>query len=299
MSRGEARLGPLSVAWEVPDDLPDATGGLEHLPSIAGASIRATWLVRGSAPGPPPDHYAAFYGAARLALGPDAVRVWSPAGDFVVRSNEVSGGASGPCSVAASLALHALAAGAGLAHVHAALVRLGGRIVLAPGGSGAGKTSMALAVGRHGGELLADDAVYVESDGTAWPIRRDPRVTATTLAAHAGVSVLGTVDDGVLPKLRVRAPTAGPAMPAAIDAIVIPTIEPSGPTRVERIDAAAVFPVLLGSSALAVVEGTPRREGMIDLLAALAAIPAARLLAGPDALADPARIPRAIEAWLR
>jgi hypothetical protein len=123
-------------------------------------------------------------------------------------------------------------------------------------------------------------------------------VTSTTLAAHAELSVLGPVVEGALEKVRVQLAVAGPAAPVSVDAILIPSLDPVGPTRVTPIDGVDAFPVLVGSSALAVVEGSPRREAILDLLATLAERPAARLVAGRDALADPRVISTEVRRWL-
>lgn len=295
--RGEARLGPVCVDWAVPDGLLEAAGGLDALAADPGG-LPVTWRVERGPSAPRPARHDAFYGPSLVVAHAAEIRVWSPRADLRTTAGGVSGYASEPCALEASLALHALAAHAGLAHVHAALVRLDGRTILAPGGTGAGKTSTALAVGRHGGELLADDAVYVDSDGVAWPVRRPPHVTDTTLRAHPGIEVLGPVRDGALAKNRIRAPIAEPAAPRSIDAIILPSIDPLGFTRVERVEPAVVFPALVGTSALLPLDGLPRREELLDILATLAAVPAARLLAGPDALLDPARIPAVLSAWL-
>lgn len=297
MPRGEASLGPLAVAWEVPDAFPDAAGGLQYLAERGGT--RATWSVREGQPGAAPSRFDAFYGPVKVDFThPSGVRVWSPGAELLVREGCVEGVASGHTALPATIALHALAAHAGLAHLHAALVSIDGWNVLAPGGSGAGKTSFALAIGRHGGELLSDDLVYVDGELVAWPVRRPAHVTSTTLAAHAELSVLGPVVEGVLEKVRVQLPIRGPAALVLVDAILVPSLDPVGPTRVTPIHGVDAFPVLVGSSALAVVEGSPRREAILDLLATLAERPAARLVAGRDALEDPSVISTEVRRWL-
>ncbi|AKF06980.1 hypothetical protein [Sandaracinus amylolyticus] len=301
MSRGEARLGALSVAWDVPDALPGATGGLEHLPATTRSDDVATfpWIVDRGPVGIAPERYAAFYGPVRLVFEPfDAVRVWSPSADLRVTPKGLRGRAEGPCALAASIALHVVAAHGGLAHAHAAVVCLDGATLLMPGGSGSGKTSAALAVARGGGVLVCDDAAYVDVDRVVWPVRRPPHVSDTTLAAHPDLDVLGAVFDGSVSKFRARLPDPRDAPPARIDAVVLPTIDRGARTSIEPVEAAAVFATLLGSSALAVVPGAPHRDAMIDILADLAAVPAARLVAGPDALLDPLVIARALRAWL-
>ena len=299
MTHGEAALGALVVRWQVPDAFPDAAGGLQYLAAQRGdAAQRVTWRIDVGSPGPAPTRYDAFFGAVRLVLDGARVRLWAPHGELEIGPQSMRGVVDGPSARLAAGGPPAPAAHAGLAHQHAAVVRLDGRTLVLPGGSGSGKTSAALAIARAGGELLTDDVAYVGADHVVWPVRRPPHVAQPTLDAHAGLDVLGPVLDGVLPKLRVRVPHEGPAAPAPIDAIVLPQLDASARTHVERVEPVGVFPVLLGCSALAVVPGTPHREAMIDVLASLAELPAVRLLAGPDALADPSAIARVLREWL-
>ncbi|WP_236605474.1 hypothetical protein [Sandaracinus amylolyticus] len=290
----------MSVAWDVPDEPAGASGGLEHLGAAVGREGIAVypWVVERGAIPRAPARYAAFYGPARLVLEPDAVIVWSPHAELRVTPHGLQGRVDGPSGLPAAIALHVVAAHAGLVHTHAAVVHLDGATVLLPGGSGSGKTSAALAVARGGGVLACDDAAYVDAHRVAWPIRRPPHVSDETRAAHPDLEALGPVLDGSVAKTRVRAPSPGPASPSRVDAIVIPSIERGARTRVEPVEPAAVFATLLGSSALAVVPGTPHRDAMIDILADLATLPAARLVAGPDALEDPLVVPQLLRAWL-
>ena len=297
MPRGESQLGPLRVTWEVPDEMPEAAGGLEHLAPGADLAPAVRWEIELGAPGPLPDAHDAFFGDVRVQLGADAVRVVSPDADLRVDGGGVRGRVRARASLPASIALHALAAHAGLTHLHAAVVQLGDLTILAPGGSGAGKTRLALAVAGAGGELLTDDVVYVDGSGIAEPVRRPPHVTEDTRARFA-LRALGPVKDGLLPKQRVPAPRGGPAPRARIDRLVFPEIARVGVTRVAPIDDVDVFRGLLASSAFAMLEGAPGRESMLDTLAALAELPAARLLAGPDARATPAVLVDTLRRWL-
>jgi hypothetical protein len=288
--RGLASLGDLVVAWEIPSDHPDAAGGLEHLPLTGIPAASATWSLRSGPSGPRPSRFDAFYGETLLSFAPDHAHVWSPTAELHVEPDEVYGTVSGPCILPTAVALHTLAAFHGVLHVHAALVTLDGRTYLLPGASGAGKTSAALAVGRHGGELLADDAVYVDAELRAWGVRRPPHVTSRTLAAHPGLVDLGPVADGVLDKRRVASPTPGPAPARTIDAVLAPELDPNGATHLAPLDPANAFARLLASSMVTMVEGSPLRDSLLDRLAELAALPVSRLVAGPDALEDPSRL---------
>lgn len=290
MIRGLASLGDLVVAWEVPFDHPHAAGGLEHLPLTGIPAASATWSLRAGPSGPRPSRFDAFYGETLLSLAPDHAHVWSPTAELHVEPDEVHGNVSGPCILPTAVALHTLAAFHGLLHLHAALFTLDGRTYVLPGASGAGKTSAALAVGRHGGELLADDAVYVDAELRAWGVRRPPHVTARTFVAHPGLVDLGPVADGVLDKRRVAPPTPGPALARVVDTVLAPELDPTDTTHLAPIDPANAFARLLASSMITMVEGSPHRDLLLDRLAELAGLPGSRLIAGPDALEDPSRL---------
>lgn len=298
MLRGEAQLDDLVVTWAVPISRPEAAGGLEYLPSCDGERVSRTveFVVEEGTTTPDDGRYDAFFGDVRVRIARDRVTVYGDGARFEVSARGVLGTVGARATLAATVAVHALAAHHALVHVHAAVFRLGERTFLAPGGSGSGKTSLALAMARAGGELLTDDLTYVAPDGRAWPVRRPPHVTSTTLAAHGDLEVLGPVRDGLLPKTLVRAPTPGPASPSLVDFVVVPVID-SGPTRIEPLDGGAVFPILLASSAFAMLDASPERDAQLDTLARLAELPAARLLAGPDALAEPRRLADVVRRW--
>ena len=84
-----------------------------------------------------------------------------------------------------------------------------------------------------------------------------------------------------------------------VDAILFPSLEEAAATRVTPIEGVEAFPRMIASSAIAIVEKSPRRDEMLDTLAALAERPAARLIAGRDALHDPRVLAAEVRRWLR
>lgn len=296
MPAGSARLGPARIAWSVPDAHPEASGGLAFL-ADAAAPVGVSWRVVEGEPDALPGAHDAFLGDVRIRVAPGCVRIVGPEASFVVSPTSVEGRVRDRSSLAATTALHALAAFHGLVHVHAAVITLDGRTWLAPGGSGAGKTSLALGIARAGGELGTDDVAYVDPEGVVWPLRRPPHVLADTQARYAELSVLGPVQDGALDKKRIESPSAGPARPSPVDAVLFPCIEPTSTTHLDPIEPSQAFALLVGSSAFAMIEGSPERDRQLDTLARLAERPIACLVAGRDALEQPRVLADVVRGW--
>jgi hypothetical protein len=144
-----------------------------------------------------------------------------------------------------------------------------------------------------------DDAVYVEaasgSGEQAWPIPRPAHVATATMAAHPGLVAVGHVDEGGR-KSIVPLVGAQHTGPLPVRALLFPSIAAeSGITQIEPAD---VFSMLLGSSGLAMLERAPRRDALLDVLASLGEVRAARWSLGRDALSDPARAGAAALEWL-
>ncbi len=297
MLAGEARLGTARVAWTTPEAFPDASGGLSFL-ADGDAPRRVSWTVTKDEPRPIEGRYDAFLGDVRIRIEPEHVQIAGPDASFHVTAAAVEGRVRARPALAAATALHALAAFHGLVHLHAAAVRLDGRTVLAPGGSGAGKTSFALAIARAGGDMGSDDVTYVDAASTAWPLRRPPHVLPDTQRAHPHLVELGPVLDGMIAKSRVESPAPGPAMPSRVDAVVLPRIEAIETTRIEPVEPSRVFALLLGSSAFAMIDGSPMRDVQLDTLAHLAERPAVCLVAGRDALVEPRVLGDVLREWL-
>lgn len=106
--------------------------------------------------------------------------------------------------------------GAGWSVLHASAVERGGRVVLVLGGKGAGKTTSALLLARHGAGLVANDRVFVR-------VAEDGGVDVLPWPAAAAVG-LGLLDalgwlDGVRERLEAGEqlhPTQRPAVTEAL-----------------------------------------------------------------------------------
>jgi hypothetical protein len=185
----------------------------------------------------------------------------------------------------------------GLEVLHAGAVVVGGGAVAISGPSGAGKTSLALALRRRGAELLADDVVAVERAGEE-------------LLAHPGAPIAG-IDRGEAERLREAggeepgellaengrervaraALAAGPAPLRALfllERLAEPTAGPCfEPVTDPRQLLATTFNLLLASP--------ERLAGLLDVCAVLARGRAETVRYGPET--DPDELAAAI--WAR
>lgn len=182
----------------------------------------------------------------------------------------------------------------GLEVLHASGVAAGGEAFALLGGSGSGKTSVALALCRLGAGFLADDVLAIERDG--------PR-----LLAHPGAPVAG-IDSGEVERLRGLA-AFDEGLVLAVDtreAIVRlrPQSEPlplAGLFLLERRPDGPAWPhfepvvgpaALLASTFNLVLLGDERLEGLLDLCALAAEGPVERVVSGPEV--DPAMVAEAV-----
>src|SRR5207237_7100235 len=101
----------------------------------------------------------------------------SPRGDRVMCAPESSAHAFQRFLIAQVLPFAALLAGVEIFHASAVMMR-DGSVVGFAGPSGAGKTSLALAVCRHSASFFADDVLALEPNGAA-------------LLAHPGAPIAG------------------------------------------------------------------------------------------------------------
>jgi hypothetical protein len=184
----------------------------------------------------------------------------------------------------------------GLFHLHAAaLEEEGGRRVLVAGTSGAGKTTLALALAAAGLAPLADDAVLLTRRrgpprvvGFPRPFHLGERTAAAfpELADHLGPPAATgkrALDTRAALGVHARGEMALP------DVLLLPEIAPAARTTVEPVSTAEAFCALVECGALVVADGMPAVPEQLALLRALAdAASAARVRLGEDVLRDPA-----------
>ena len=175
----------------------------------------------------------------------------------------------------------------GLDVLHASGVVLGGGAAAFIGPSGAGKTSLAVALWRRGAGLLADDVIAVE--------RRDGE-----LVCHPGAPVAG-IERAEAERLRADGQLEAEQLeenprervvrvsledePAPLRALFLLDRRPDGPAepRFEPLNDAQI----LLSSTFNLVLASPRRlEGLLDVCALAARRRVERIVVGPAAGAD-------------
>ena len=171
--------------------------------------------------------------------------------------------------------------------LHAGSISDGERVLVAVGGTGAGKSTLAYAASRHGWTVLSDDLTFLAMDGdevVAWGLPKPLNIPGDLIGAE------GAGDDGRIviandARERVRVPLAHSPVVAAGRVSGLLLIEHAvGPGHVQRIEPGpALLKTLLPSFPLA-----PDRRRMRELFpiaAALSRLPAWTLHHD----ADPAR----------
>jgi len=192
----------------------------------------------------------------------------------------------------------------GLFHVHAAGLARGERGVLLPGDTGAGKSTLTVSLIRAGWDYLSDDALLLR-------------------AGPAGVEALAVPDEFHLdpalgerfPELAVLAEreayNAGPRrafrpeevydrspVPACVPSLILfPQIGPGG-TRAEAMTPSQALTALIRASALVLLDERVAAPHLDALRRLVSQCRCYRLCHGPDALADPERVPRLVEQLL-
>lgn len=194
----------------------------------------------------------------------------------------------------------------GLFHLHAAALQGSrGPGVLVAGPSGAGKTTLALALAAAGLVPLADDAVLASGCGSA------PCVVGLPRPFHLGARTAGAFP-AVAPRLGPASPAGKRALPFSAvgprpatlpscrpGVILLPEIAPAGPTTAAPASPAEALGALLECSALVVAAGMPAvAEQLAVLRAIVGTARAARVRLGPDLLEAPAAVARALIAEL-
>lgn len=172
----------------------------------------------------------------------------------------------------------------GLEVLHAGAVVLDGGAIAISGPSGAGKTSLALALVRRGAQLLADDVVAVERAGGELLAHPGAPIAGVDRAEAARLRSAGTDEAGPLlaENGRERVARAEVAeQPAPLQALFLlerrseaqgaPQFEPADDPR-----------QLLGSTFNLLLASPERLAGLLDVCAQLASRRVERVRFGPD-----------------
>jgi hypothetical protein len=171
----------------------------------------------------------------------------------------------------------------GLEVLHASAVTVGGEAIALTGRSGAGKTSLALALCRNGALFLADDVLALERaeerliahPGT--PVVAVDRAEAQRLRRAAEVDERGAL--AVNSRERIEpAPASGEPVP--LRTLIFVDRRPDGPPA-PRFEPAADAPALLASTFNLVLAEPGRLATLLDVCALLARGRVERVIAGP------------------
>ena len=227
--------------------------------------------------------------AARVVISADGRRIDAE----VERDTLVERGfASTTLFIAVAVALRQR----GLFHMHAgAVVRRDGTRVLVLGDSGAGKSTVTLALLEDGAQHLGDDTLFLAERRGAPTLLAFPRsfhLGPRTLAAFPSLA-RSAGDPDTNGKRDVPA-DALPGRPVAEmgapDVVLFPRVTAEAATGTLPLSPAEAFGELLRSSALLAVDGMPHATEQLRLLGALLA-PARsfELQLGGDWLTDPGR----------
>lgn len=171
----------------------------------------------------------------------------------------------------------------GLEVLHASAVAADGRAIGFLGRSGAGKTSVALAMRRLGASFLADDVLAVERRGDRLIAHPGSPAAAVDRAEAERLRDRGRLDrKGVLredERETIVRVALGPAAPLA--ALFVLDRRPDGP-RHPRFESAAAAPILLSSTFNLLVEDPARLESLLDVCSIAAEGRVERVVVGPE-----------------
>jgi hypothetical protein len=186
----------------------------------------------------------------------------------------------------------------GLEVMHAGAVALGGAAVALLGPSGAGKTSLAMALCRRGARFLADDVLTLETRGE-------------TLVAHPGTPVAGIghaeadrlLEAGELEPEDVVAVNARErvvrirqmADEAPLQALFFVDRRPDGPAQ-PRFEPAAEAQMLLAATFNLVLASPQRLSRLLEVCALAGRLQVERISVGPEV--DAGELGAAVEARL-
>lgn len=238
-------------------------------------------------------------GASALAVSPDGARI-----DGRVHAASLADGGHAFAQVTLLLAFVVALRRHGLFHAHAAaLVAPDGTRLLLPGGGGAGKTTLALALLELGCEWLGDDAVFLAAGARrpevlAFPrpfhvAERSARAFPRT-APHLGAATPNGkrwVDPASAYPRRQRHSMAAP------DVLLFPEVSGAPVTSVEPWSCAEAAGALIEASALVVVDTMPAVPAQLEALRDVAdGARSFRVRLGLDLLDDPPRVAAALLA---
>lgn len=209
--------------------------------------------------------------------------------------------ASGSAAAMIQIALSVTLRREGLFHLHAAALELSsGAGVVVAGGSGAGKTTTAIALIESGAMYLGDDSVFLRArpgqgrdGGEVLAFPRDFHAGTATLQAFPRLAAFAEARVGQPEKLAIdpRRAFPGRALHATKlpDLLLFPSVSRSASrTEIAPLSKAEAFGQLLGASAAILLEGFPARDENISLLRRMAeAAESFELHLGADAITDP------------
>lgn len=187
----------------------------------------------------------------------------------------------------------------GLEVLHASAVSIGGEAVAFTGRSGAGKTSVAIALsGRRDAAFLADDVLALEHADGRLIAHPGPPVAGVARAEAERLRQLGRLDDGsVLAEDRREAMVrvAPRPEPAPLRAIFVLDRAAGGPAR-PHFDPLVTGQELLAATFNLLLLDAARLEGLLDVCSLAAAGLVERVTVGPDT--DATALAKAVEERL-
>jgi len=236
-------------------------------------------------------------GSSLLVVAGDGARVRASLAPEALARPEELAALHLPVALAFALRHH------GVYHLHAAALVRGDGAILVAGQSGAGKTTLALALLDAGLGWLCDDAAFLAEREGVPAVAGVPRpfhVHERTLGAFPGASASAgpasaaarhDLDPEAVWPSRLRRGASRPS------ALLFPEVSGGPETLLSPLAPADALGRLVEASALLVVDGAARPAEHLDLLGRIAgAVPALRVELGEDLLRAPAKVARRVLA---